>query len=97
MFKATVHQSNVPDSEEMSHLRTLLPGKEKSAISERGYLGEFYTQARELLGRKFGRYYLIVDAQLNRLRKQQPIRKHDSSAILNYSITISNLANVLKQ
>ena len=62
-----------------------------------GYLGEFYAHAWELLGRKFGRPYLIVDAQLNILRKQQPIQKHDSTAIINYSITISNLVSVLKQ
>ena len=81
----------------MSHLQTLLTGKAKSAISGMGYSGEFYAQAWELLGRKLGRPYLIVDAQLNILRKQQPIRMHDSTAIINYSITISNLVNVLKQ
>ena len=31
------------------------------------------------------------------MRKQQSIRLHDSTAIINYSITISNLVNVLKQ
>ena len=62
-----------------------------------GYSGEFYPPAWELLGRKFGTPYLIVDAQLNTLRKQQPIRMYDSTAIISYSITISNLVNVLKQ
>ena len=81
----------------MSHLKTLLTGKTKSAISGMGYSGEFYTQAWELLGRKFGGPYLIVDAQLNILRKQQPIRMHDSSVIINYSKTISKLVNKLKQ
>ena len=75
----------------------MLTGKAKSAISGMGYSGEFYAQAWELLGRKFGRPYLIVDAQLSMLRKQQPIRMHDSTAIINYSITINNLVNVLKQ
>ena len=51
----------------------------------------------DLLGRKFGQPYLIVDVQLNTLRKQQPIRMHDSTAIISYSLTISNLVNVLKQ
>ena len=76
-------------------LENLLTGKAKSAISELGFSGEFYAQAWELLGRKFGRPYLIVDAQLNILRKQQ--RRHNSTAIINYSITISNLVNVMKQ
>ena len=97
MFKATVHHRHIPNSEKMSHLKTLLTGKAKSAISGMGYSGEFYGQAWEILGRKFGRPYLIVDAQLNILRKPQSIRKHDSKAIINYSITISNLVNVRKQ
>ena len=97
MFNATVHRRDIPDSEKMSHLKTLLTGKAKSAISGMGYSGELYAQAWELLGWKFGRPYLIIDAQLNILRKQQPIRMHDSTAIINYSITINNLVNVLKQ
>ena len=97
MFKATVHYRDIPDSKKKSLLKTLLTGKAKSAISGMGSSGEFYAQAWELLGRKFGRRYLIVEAQLNILRKQQPIRMHDSTAIINYSITISNLVNVLKQ
>ena len=82
MFKATVHHCDIPDSEKISHLKTLLTGKAKSTISGMGYSGEFYAQAWELLARKFGRLYLIVDAQLNILRKQQPIRMHDSTAII---------------
>ena len=97
MFKATVHHRDIPDSEKMSNLKSLLTGKANSAISGMGYSGEFYAQAWELLGRKFGRPYLIVDAHLNILRKQQPIRMHDSTAIINYSITIRNLVNVLRQ
>ena len=73
MFKAMVHHRNIPDSEKMSRLKTLLTSKAKSAISGMGYSGEFYAQAWELLGRMFGQPYLIVDAQLNLLRKQQPI------------------------
>ena len=65
MFKATVHHLDIPDSEKMSQLKTLLTGKAKSAISGMGYSGEFYAQAWELLGRKFGQPYLIVGAQLN--------------------------------
>ena len=45
MFKATVHHRDIPDSEKMSHLKTLLTGKAKSALSGMGYAGEFYAQA----------------------------------------------------
>ena len=95
--QATVNHRDIPDSEKMTRLKALLTGKAKSAISGMGYSGEFYDQAWELLGRKFGRPYLIVDAQLNPLRKQQPIQMHDSMAIFNCSMTISNLVKVLKQ
>ena len=71
MFKATVHHRDIPDSEKMSHLKTLLKGKAKLAISGIGYSGEFYAQAWVLLGRKFGQPYLIFDAQLNTLRIAQ--------------------------
>ena len=97
MFKATVHRRDIPNSEKMNHLKTFLTGKAKSAISGMGYSGEFYSQACKLLGRTFGRPYLIVDALFNILRKQQPIRRHNSTAKTNYSISISNLVNVLKQ
>ena len=97
MFRATVHHRDIPDSEKMSHFKALLTGKAKSAISGMGFSGEFYAQAWELLGRKFGQPYLIVDTQLNIMRKQQPIGMHDSTAIIIYSISGSNLVNVLKQ
>ena len=58
---------------------------------------DFHVQAWELLGQKFGRPYLIVDAQLNTLSKQQPIRMHDSTAMIIYIKTISNQVKVLKQ
>ena len=45
MFKATVHHRDIPDSEKMSHLKTLLTGKAKSAISGMGYSGQFYSAA----------------------------------------------------
>ena len=41
MFIATVDKRTIPDSEKMSHLKTLLTGKAKSAISGMGYSGQF--------------------------------------------------------
>ena len=97
MFVATVHQRNIPDSEKMSQLKMLLSGNAKSAIPGMGYSGSFYTQTWSLLERKFGRLHLIVDAQFETLRKQQPRKAHDSHALVIYSITISNFVKVLKQ
>ena len=53
MFIATVDRRPIPDSEKMSHLKTLLTGKARSAISGMGYSGQFYGAAWSILERKF--------------------------------------------
>ena len=60
MFIATVDQRPIPDSEKMSHLKTLLTGKARSAISGMGYSGQFYGAAWSILERKFGRPHAFV-------------------------------------
>ena len=45
MFIATVDQQPIPDSEKMSHLKTLLTGKARSAIPAVGYSVQFYGAA----------------------------------------------------
>ena len=52
MFIATVDQRPIPDSEKMSHLKTLLTGNKRSAISGMGYAGQFYGAAWSILERK---------------------------------------------
>ena len=80
----------------MSHLKTLLTGKARAAIASMGYPGDLYGEVWALLERRFGRPYLIVEAQLNTLRNQQAIRMHDSKALVSYSTTISKVVSVLK-
>ena len=69
MFVATVHNRTIPNSEKMSHLKTLLTGKKRAAIASMGYSGDLYGEAWALLERRFGRHYIIVEAQLNTLPK----------------------------
>ena len=45
MFIATVDQRPILDSEKMNHLKTLLTGKARSAISGMGFSGQFYGAA----------------------------------------------------
>ena len=52
MFIATVDKRMIPDSKKRSHLKTLLTGKAKSAISEKGYSGQFYSAAWNILEKK---------------------------------------------
>ena len=53
MFIATVDQRPIPDSEKMSHLKTLLAGKARPTISGMSYSGQFYGAAWSILERKF--------------------------------------------
>ena len=97
MFIATVDKRMIPDSEKMSPLKTLLTGKIKSAISGMGYSGQFHSAAWNILERKFGRPHVIIDAQLESLRKANQVKPHDSTSLINFSVIVSNFVNVLKE
>ena len=97
MFIATVDQRPIPDSEKMSHLKTLLTGKARSAISGMGYSRQFYGAAWSILERKFGRPHVIIDAQLESLRKASQVKPHDSTGLISFSVIVSNFVNVLKE
>ena len=84
MFIATVDQRPIPDSEKMSHLKFLLTGKARSAISGMGYSGQFYGAAWSFLERKFGRPRVIIDAQLESLRKASPVKSHNSTGLISF-------------
>ena len=96
MFIATVAQRPIPDSEKMSHLKTLLTGKARSAISGMGYAGQFYGAAWSILERKFGRPHVIIDAQLESLRKASQVKPHNSTDLTGFLVSVSNLVNELK-
>ena len=87
----------IPDSDKMSHLKTLLTGKAKSAISGMGYFGQFYSAAWNILEKKFGIPHVIIDAQLERLRKANQVKPHDSTSLINSSVIVSNFVTVLKE
>ena len=97
VFIATVDQRPIPDSEKMSHLKTLLTVKARSAISGMGYSGQFYAAAWSILERKFGRPHVIIDAQLESLRKASQVKAHDSTGLIRFSVIVSNFVIVLKE
>ena len=97
MFIATVDQRPIPDSEKMSHLKTLLTGKARSAISGMGYSGQDYGSAWSIQERKFGRPHVIIDAQLESLRKASQVKPHDSTGLISFSVNVLNFVNVLKE
>ena len=81
----------------MSHLKTLLTGKARSALSGMGYSGKFYGAAWSILERKFGRPQVIIDAQLESLRKANPVKPHDSTGLISFPVIVSNFVKVLKE
>ena len=97
MFIATVEKRMIPDSEKMRHLKTLLTGKAISAISGMGYSGQFYSAAWNTLERKIGRPHVIIDSQLESLRKTNQVKPHDSTSQIYFSVIVSNFVNVLKK
>ena len=97
MFNASVDQRPIPDSEKMSHLKTLVTGNARSAISGMGNAGQFYGAAWSILERKFGRTRVIIDAQLESLRKAIQVRPPDSTDLISFSVIVSNFVYVLKE
>ena len=97
MFIDTVDQRPIADSEEMNHLKTLLTGKARSAISGMGYSGQFYGAAWGILERKFGRPHVIIDAQLESLQKANKVKLHNSTSLISFAGNVSNFVNVLKE
>ena len=96
LFIATVDQRPIPDSEKMSHLKTVLTGRSRSAISGMGYCGQFYGAAWSTLERKFGRPHVIIDAQLESLRKASQVKPHNSTGLISFSVVVSNFVEMLK-
>ena len=96
LLTATEDQRPIPNSEKMSHLTTLLTGRARSTTSGMGNSGQFYGAAWIILERKFGRPHLIIDAQLESLRKASQVKPHDSTGLISFSVSVWNFVNVLK-
>ena len=97
MFMATVDQHSLPHSEKMKHLKTLLTSKVRSVSSGMGNSGQFYGAAWSILERKFGRPQVIIDAQLESLRKASQVKPHNSTGVISFSFFVLNFVNVLKE
>ena len=81
----------------MSHLKILLTGRARSAISQMGYSGQFYGAAWRILERKFGRPHEIIEAKLESLHEANQVKPHNSTGLLSFSVSVSNFVNVFKE
>ena len=60
------------------------------------YSGQFYGAAWSILERKFGRPCVIIDEQLESLRKASQVKPRNSTGLISFSAIVSNSVNVLK-
>ena len=97
MSIATVDQRPITDSEKTSHLKTLLTGRARSAISGMEYSGQFYGSAWSILEGQFGRPHVIIDAKLESLCRSSQAKPHNSTGLISFSVNVSNFVNVLKE
>ena len=72
-------------------------GGESSAISGMGYSRQFYGVAWSILERKFGRPHVIIDAQLESIRKANQVKPQDATDLISFSVVFSIFSNVLKE
>ena len=42
-------------------------------------------------------YHMIIDAQLESLRKASQVKHHDPTGLISFSVFVSNFGNVLKE
>ncbi len=98
LSQVTVHAANITDSTNMQHLKTLVTGEAKEAIT--GLVGvsfERYHTAWNILVTKFGNPQIAVNAQLKKVFSHSPVKiTHlDLPALIRYSTIPDNRNNVL--
>ena len=62
-----------------------------------GYSGQLYGAAWSILERKFERPHVIIDAQVESLRKASQVKPFNSTSLISFSIIVVNFVNVLKE
>ena len=97
MFIATVDKRHIPNSEKTTHLKTFLTGKARAVVSGMWLSGQLYESAWEILERKSGRSHVIIDAQLETLRRATPVKIYDSASLIHFSTIVSSFVIVLKE
>ena len=95
-FCSTVEPGSLSDDVKLTHLKTLVAGKAKSAIAEFAYSRRKYKDALKTLERKFGQPKNVITAHLDMLFSFQQLRMHNSENIISFSITISSLVAVFR-
>ena len=80
----------------LTHLKTLVTGKAKTAIAEFAYRGTMYKDALKSRERKFGQPQAVVIAYLNTLANFPPVQTHNCESVISYAATICSLVAVFR-
>ena len=97
LFQATVHATNMDDSVEMNHLKTMITGKAKEAFPGLGYTAEMYNVAWNVPVRNFGKPQIVVSAQLKRVYSFPPMKPYDGAELIKFARIVSSCVNLLTQ
>ena len=81
----------------MTHLKILLTGPAKWALTGIGYSGVMYDTAWKTLESKFGQPHLITGSQLTKTENHPQIRPYNIASFVIFVDTVGNFVNVLQQ
>ena len=95
LFHVTIHAAKMDDSLKMNHLKTMVTGKTKEAISELEYTAELYNVAWNVLICNFRKPQLVVNAQLRRIPSLPPMKLYGGAALFKYARIVFSCVNVL--
>ena len=93
-FKSAIDSIPLRDDPKLRYLKTLVTGKEKTAIEEFAYRGTIYEDALRTLEWIFGQPQAVVSAYLDQLSEIQPFKMLNSDSLVSYSATTSALLGV---
>ena len=97
MFTATIGTSSMSNQEKMIRLKNLFSGRAHATIANLSFDGNMFPQAWSLLERRFGKPHVIVSAQLEKITTYPIVKMHNSESIMQYSLVVSSLVNVLAE
>lgn len=89
MFKSIIQDSSISMYVKMHHLQNSVTGKAKTVIERYRNGGESYGKALEELGSRFGKPSFIIKANLDKLRKCNPMQDDKQQGVRTFKDTLS--------
>ena len=96
IFKATIHEQNIPSVSKFSYLKSVLRGSALSSIAGIPLISENYSMAIKLLQNRFGRKETIIDSLYAKLQNIPRVVNHKFFEVQKVSETIERLLRQLE-